>query len=281
MLNGVNMDVIEIIKDAFVFPSKDMKTLLIYVLLSLVAAGFSFFGTVVYVLGFVNPECFMWGGMAVIISLLIGWVMYGYLISVIKSGIERSDEVPGFEWWENFITGFNNFIVTIVYFVIPAFITLIVGYITNVYGNAMIVAQEIYLQATYSYMGSSSAIAFDAIYQALVNLLFSLTITITVAVVVFVIFSFLQTMAEARLANTGSLSEALNVFEAAKDIRRIGIGKVIILVLLVIIIVAVIEMIFSALFSIIPILSILSIIIAPYLAFFAQRAVGLLYSDIA
>ncbi len=88
-------------------------------------------------------------------------------------------------------------------------------------------------------------------------------------------------MAEARLANTGSLSEALNVFEAAKDIRRIGIGKVIILVLLVIIIVAVIEMIFSALFSIIPILSILSIIIAPYLAFFAQRAVGLLYSDIA
>jgi len=145
----------------------------------------------------------------------------------------------------------------------------------------MIVAQEIYLQAAYSYMGSSSAIAFDAIYQALVNLLFSLTITITVAVVVFVIFSFLQTMAEARLANTGSLSEALNVFEAAKDIRRIGIGKVIILVLLVIIIVAVIEMIFSALFSIIPILSILSIIIAPYLAFFAQRAVGLLYSDIA
>ena len=49
MLNGVNMEVMEIIKDAFVFPSKDMKTLLIYVLLSLVAAGFSFFGTVVYV----------------------------------------------------------------------------------------------------------------------------------------------------------------------------------------------------------------------------------------
>ena len=75
MLNGVNMDVIEIIKDSFVFPSKDMKTLLIYVLLSLVAAAFSFFGTIVYVLGFLNPECFMWGGMAVVISLLIGWVI--------------------------------------------------------------------------------------------------------------------------------------------------------------------------------------------------------------
>ncbi len=281
MLNGVNMDVIEIIKDSFVFPSKDMKTLLIYVLLSLVAAAFSFFGTIVYVLGFLNPECFMWGGMAVVISLLIGWVMYGYLISVIKSGIERSDEVPGFEWWDNFITGFDNFIVTIVYFIIPAFITLIVGYATDIFGNFMILCQEIYLQSQHIYTGASSTILVDAISQAFVNLLFSITITITVAIIVFIIFSFLQTMAEARLANTGSLSEALNVLEAAKDIKRIGIGKVIILVLLVIIIVAVIEMIFSALFSIVPILSILSIIITPYLAFFAQRAVGLLYSDIA
>ena len=223
----------------------------------------------------------MWGGMAVIISLLIGWVMYGYLISVIKSGIEQSDEVPGFEWWENFITGFNNFIVTIVYFVIPAFITVIVGYMTNVFGNAMIVIQGIYLQVANAYMGSSSAIAVDAISQAFINLVFSLTITITVAIIVFIIFSFLQTMAEARLANTGSLSEALNVLEAAKDIKRIGIGKVIILVLLVIIIIGIVEMIFSALFTILPILSILSIIITPYLAFFAQRAVGLLYSDIA
>ena len=105
----------------------------------------------------------------------------------------------------------------------------------------------------------------------------SLAVTITVALVVFLIFSFLQTMAQARLANTDSLSEALNVFEAAKDIKRIGIGKVIIVILLIIVIVAVIEMALSA----IPFLSILSVIISPYLAFFTQRAVGLLYSDIA
>ena len=44
-----------------------------------------------YVLGFVSPECFLWGGIAVIISMLIGWVLSGYLISVIKSGIELDD----------------------------------------------------------------------------------------------------------------------------------------------------------------------------------------------
>ncbi|WP_296872459.1 DUF4013 domain-containing protein, partial [uncultured Methanobrevibacter sp.] len=212
-----------------------------------------------------------------IVSMLIGWVLAGYLISIIKSGIELDDEVPGFEWWENFITGFNNFIVTIVYFIIPAFIVVVVGYLTNIYGNFMIIANEVMSQAQNVYMGNSTFILSEAASQAIANLMISLSITIMVALVLFVIFSFLQTMAQARLANTGSLGEALNVVEAAKDIRRIGVGKVIVVILLIIIIIAVIEMILSS----VPFLAILSIIISPYLLFFAQRAVGLLYSDIA
>lgn len=281
MLNGVNMDVIEIIKDAFLFPSKNVKMLLIYELLAIVAGAFAIGGTVAYVLGFVNPELFMWGGMAVIVSMLIGWILSGYLITVVKSGIERDDEVPEFEWWENFSTGFDNFIVSIVYYVIPAFITVFVGFLTNIPGNLMAFAQEFYLQVIHVYMGTATTIAFDALAPAMVNLAISLATTLTVGIVVFVIFAFLHTMAEARLANTGSLSEALNVFEAAKDIMRIGLSKVILVILLVIIIASIIEMIFSAIYSFVPILSILSIIITPYLLFFVQRAVGLLYSDIA
>ncbi|WP_405307328.1 DUF4013 domain-containing protein [Methanobrevibacter sp.] len=275
------MDVIEIIKDAFVFPSKDIKILVIYVLLSVLAGAFSFIGTFVYILGVIIPECFMWGGMAVIVSMLIGWILSGYLISVIKSGIELDDKVPGFEWWDNFITGFNNFIVTIVYFIIPAFIVAVVGYITNVFGNFMIIAREIISLAQNVYMGHSTVLVSDAMAHAFANLVVSLAVTFTVAIVLFVIFSFLQTMAQARLANTGSLSEALNVFEAVKDIARIGVSKVIIIVLLIIVIVAVVEMILSTFISFSPVLSILSIIVTPYMTFFAQRAVGLLYSDIA
>ena len=274
---GDNMDVIEIIKDAFVFPSKNIKILLIYVVLALLAGAFSVGGTLVYILGFITPECFMWGGIAFIVSLVIGWLLSGYLISVVKSGIDLDDEVPEFEWWKNFNTGFDNFIVSIVYFIIPAFIVLVVGFLTNVFGNILVVAQGIVLQTANVYTGSSNIFLSDALSQAIANLIVSLAVTITVALVVFLIFSFLQTMAQARLANTDSLSEALNVFEAAKDIKRIGIGKVIIVILLIIVIVAVIEMALSA----IPFLSILSVIISPYLAFFTQRAVGLLYSDIA
>jgi hypothetical protein len=246
-----------------------------------VASAFAIIGPVVYILGFVTPECFLWGGLAVVISMLIGWVLSGYLISVIKSGIDLDDNVPDFVWWDNFNTGFDNFIVSIVYFIIPAFIVVVVGYLTNIYGNMAVLAQEILSQTLNVYIGASTTIAFEAISQAMANLIVSLSITVSVAVVLFLIFSFLQTMAEARLANTGSLTEALNVFESAKDISRIGVGKVIILIVLVFIIVGIIEMIFSAIFNVVPILSILSIFISPYLVFFAQRAVGLLYSDIA
>lgn len=275
------MEIIEIIKDALVFPSENVGTFLIFAVLSILASAFSAIGVLVYALGVVNAELFLWGGLAAVIAMVIGWVMSGYLISVIKSGIELDDEVPEFEWWENFTTGFNNFIVSIVYFVIPAFIVVVVGYLTNVFGNIMLVATEITSQTQNVYLGASTAIAADVIAQAFINLAVSLAVTLTVAFILFVIFSFLQTMAEARLANTGSLSEALNVFEAAKDIKRIGVGKVISVILLIIIVAGVIHVILSAIFSILPILSILSIVVTPYLLLFTQRAVGLLYSDIA
>ena len=88
-------------------------------------------------------------------------------------------------------------------------------------------------------------------------------------------------MAEARLANTDSLGEALNVPEAFKDIGRIGWGKVIAVLFLVFIIIAVINSVISGLNYYIPGISIVSIILTPYLVFFASRATGLLYSDIA
>ncbi|MBQ9160976.1 MAG: DUF4013 domain-containing protein [Methanobrevibacter sp.] len=275
------MDVMNIIKDSFVFPSKNIKLLLIFELLSIIAGAFSVIGTIVYVLGFITPECFMWGGIAVIVSMVIGWILSGYLISVIKSGIELDDDVPEFEWWDNFNNGFNYFIVSIVYYIIPAVIVVVVGYLTNIFGNVLAVAQEVIAQGMNIFMGTTTVFVSEAMAQAMVNLAVSLAITATIAVILFVIFSFLQTIAGARLANTGSLTEALNIFESAKDIKRIGVGKVIILILLVIIIIAVIEAILSAIYSYVPILSILSIIITPYLIFFAQRAVGLLYSDIA
>ena len=88
-------------------------------------------------------------------------------------------------------------------------------------------------------------------------------------------------MGQARLANTGSLGNALNVIEAAKDIPRIGVAKVLALIILVVVIGVVIQGIVGYLTNQIPQISIISVVITPYLIFFTQRAYGLLYSDIA
>jgi hypothetical protein len=89
-------------------------------------------------------------------------------------------------------------------------------------------------------------------------------------------------MAEARLANTGSLREALNIYEALKDIKRIGVGKFALIVILIGILFVIIEILLLIAISYYPFLFIIVyIVLTPYQILVSQRAIGLLYSDIA
>ena len=133
----------------------------------------------------------------------------------------------------------------------------------NAPANATVVAEKIVPQSTLVGLGNA------------------MIITGIVAFVLFLIFMFIQTMGESRLANTGSLGDALNIPEAFKDIGRIGWGKVIAVVILIFLVTAVINIIISGLNSYISGIGIISIVVTPYLMFFAARATGLLYSDIA
>ena len=278
----MNMNITEIIKDAFLFPSKNTGRFAIYLLLSVLMVGFALGGAFTYAFGFIDAENYLTGGIYLIISMLVGFIISGYHIKVIKSGTELDDNVPVFELYENFMTGFDNFIVSLAYFIIPALIVLLIAFDTNLFGNAIEVVKEVVLQIFNVYiMDSSIEIALTAISLVLTDFLNSLAITITVALVVFLIFSIIQLMAEARLANTGSLREALNIFEAVKDIFRIGVGKVIILLLAVVVIIAIIEIILMIALTFYPfLLSVICIILTPYMVLVSQRALGLLYSDI-
>ena len=113
------------------------------------------------------------------------------------------------------------------------------------------------------------------------NFLVSLTIVGCVALLLYIIFLVIQIMASARLANTNSLSEALNIVESFKDIGRIGWGKVIASIIIIVIINFVINLVISIIDIYVPAFSIVSIVIVPYLLFFFARVIGLLYSDIA
>ena len=277
------MNILGIIKDSFLFPSKNTGRFAIYLLLSVLAEGLIIGGLFTYGLGIFNGENYLLGGIYIIISMLIGFIICGYHIKVIKSGIELDNEVPVFELFENFMTGFDNIVVSIVYFIIPALIVIVVALDRNLFGNAVAIIEEIFSQIlNVLIMDATVNTALNAISHTVDIFLGSLAITLAAAFIIFLIFSILQTIAEVRLANTGSLKEALNIFETLKDIKRIGVGKVILLLLLLAVIIGIIEIILTFVFSYYMFLvAVIYIIITPYLALVTQRAFGLLYSDIA
>ena len=277
------MNITEIIKDAFLFPSKNMERFAVYLVLSVLMTVFILGGTLVYPWGFFNVDNYAIGGIYLVIALVIGFFISGYHLKVIKSGIELDDEVPVFELGENFLGGFEITIISVFYFIIQAFIIAVAVLATNVFGNAIATVQEIRLQIfNVFFMVNSADIAVDAISNAVFNFIISLAITIAVALIVFLIFSTLQSASQARLANTDSLKDALDIFEALKDIKRIGIVKVLLLVLLVLVIIAVMGVIFIILFNYLPLaVSVIYIILVPYIALAIQRLIGLAYSDIA
>lgn len=278
------MEILDIIKEAFIFPTQNLEKLAIYIVLTFIVSLLIAGGFVFTVLSFMDASYLaIIGVILFIVGFVLSFIVSGYQIGVLKTGIDLVDEAPSFDWKNDLITGIKLLIVSIVYLIIPAIIVFIIGLITNVPGNIANVAKEAALSpANATAMANSTGVTLNAVSQSTMSALAtSITITAFVAAVLFIIFAFIQAMGQARLANTGDLGDALNIPEAAKDITRIGIGKVIAVFLLIFIVIAVITGILSYISGEIPQLSILSIIVTPYLAFFTQRASGLLYSDIA
>lgn len=277
------MEIIDIIKESFVYPSNDLAKLAIYIAFTFVSTILVFLGILLLGMGLTQSAIYAVIGIILFIgAIVVAFILSGYLISIVKSGINHDENLPEFQWKENLITGVKYLVVNIVYFIIPAIIVLIVGGITNLFGLSADVFSKM-ATASMNAQANTTAVAVSNVVPQSTLASFGTAIAITgiVAVILFLIFLFIETMAESRLANTDSLGDALNIPEAFKDIGRIGWGKVIAVVFLIFIIIAVINSVISGLNYYIPGISIISIVVTPYLTFFASRATGLLYSDIA
>lgn len=278
------MEITEIIKEAFIFPSQNLEKLAIYIVLTFVLALLAVFGVITALLG-INDGSFYFvlTFILLILGIIVALIITGYQVGVLKSGIDHDESAPSLELKNDFITGLKMLAVSIVYFIIPAIVGWIMVFITNIPGQIIDIVQKTavsHANAT-AVAGSSSTVVTGVSDAAINSLAGSITVSALVTLVVFIIFAFLQAMGESRLANTGDLGEAINIPEAFRDITRIGVGKVLAVILLIVIIILVIQAILGYLYGQIPYLSILGIIVTPYLAFFSQRAIGLLYSEIA
>ncbi|WP_407422933.1 DUF4013 domain-containing protein [Methanobrevibacter sp.] len=276
------MEIMEIIKEGMIFPSNDFAKLAIFIVFTVVAVLLAAVGFVLIAVGIADSAIWLILGIIVLIAaLILGFIIIGYQVSIIKSGIDHTERAPEFVWKENMIIGVKYLIVNIVYYIIPAIIVLIIAWATNLFG----MAQTMFIKMMNASMAApaNTTVVFENVVPQSLIISFGTTLAIVmiIAFVLFVIFAFIETMGQSRLANTGSLGDALNIPEAFKDIGRIGYGKVIAVIILIFVIMAVINAVISGLNSYINGFGILSIIVTPYLIFFSSRATGLLYSDIA
>ena len=238
------MDVGSIIGDALAYPLNNIKALVIYIILGIIASVIG--GT--SILGLAGAAStkgisgFTFGGLGLlgfIIFILLLFLIQGYALDIIKFGIERRKDSPGIDFARQIANAIKLIVVDVVYYIVPAVIIFILGlFLRN----------------------------------------WILTI---ISLILIIMFALAEFMARCRLAKTDDLGDALAIGEAIRDISRVGIGKLLATVILVVIIGILIVFIIGIIGGLNQTVgNILLGIAVVYLIFFYHRAIGLLYSDV-
>lgn len=185
-----------------------------------------------------------------IIAVLFSIVMLGYSINVIKKGIDNSNEIPDFDFANNFVDGLKLMLIGFVYFIIPLIITLVLLFV------------------------------FGAIGSGLNQVVGSLGIWALIAVIIFIIFGIFAIVAQARFAISHSISDALSIGEVFEDVKRIGILKIILFLIVVSILISVLALIL-AIITVIPVIGvmIIDLLLGGFIFLFLNYGIGLLYAE--
>ena len=236
------MEIMEIMSDALVYPINNIKALAVYIVLGIIA-GVCAAGTIAGFFAGVTLNNIFAGGIGafgLLLTILIVLLIAGYELDIIKYGIERKPNAPNIDVARQIVNACKVVVVDVVYYIIPLIISAIIGFVL---GKGII----------------------PTIIVMLISIIFSIT----------------AYMSKCRLAKTENLSDGLAIGEALRDISRVGIVKIVAVVALSTIIMVIILAIITAILNWnTTIGGILMGVFFVYLAFFTNRAVGLLYSDV-
>ena len=236
------MNISEIISDALVYPFNNIKALVIYIILGIIAGIVAGSTIVAMAAGIAANNTLAAAGTGIIgliIALIISFVISGYGLDLIKYGINRDAGSPGLDFMRQFVNGVKLLVVNIVYFIVPIIISAILAVIFQHWLSGIISA------------------------------------------ILFIIFALAAIMGQCRLAKTEELGNALAIGEAIGDISRVGILKLIVFIIVVFIIAFIITFIVMAITNWnATVGGILMGILSVYLTFFVARATGLLYSNV-
>ena len=236
------MGIGDIIGDAIAYPFSNIKALVLYAILGIIAGLIGGAALLSIAASFTSKGLagFAFSGLSIvgiIILILVIFLIEGYALDIVKFGIERRADSPGIDFGRQVSNAIKLIIVSIVYYIIPAIIILVLG---------------LFLR--------------DWI----------LTIISVILIIVFALANF---MAKCRLAKTDNLGDALAIGEAIGDISRVGIGNLLITVIVVFVILMIIAFIVAIFMGLNQYLGgIILGFAGVYFVFFYNRVIGLLYS---
>ncbi len=276
------MNISELFKNSFKYPTKDWGKVLILGLLIIglfilmIIAGISLLFAQVIPIAIIFV-------IALIFAIIVGLIYSGYGLSVIRETIfnknvaidDQEESLPEFKWSDNIVDGLKVLVLNIVYMIIPVIITLVLAYALGVFSEFASINQSLNIyNQTGAYLPNSIATGY------MVSNGYAVAIVNTVAAILSVIFSLFAFIAMAKLAESGKLGSIIKFREINDTISRIGWGNYIVWFILLYIIVVVISFI-AALIIFIPIIGfiIYLLIIPSFLTLFQSRSIGLIYNE--
>lgn len=237
------MGVGDIIGDALAYPFSNIKALVLYVVLGIIAgiiggasilsiaAAFSSQGLAGYAFSGLSI-------VGIIVFILVLFLIEGYGLDIIKYGIEGRADSPGIDFGRQVSNAVKLIVVSVVYYIVPAIIIFVLGLFLKDW------------------------------------------ILIILSIILVIVFALANFMAKCRLAKSDSLGEALAIGEAIGDISRVGFGKIIATVVVIVIILVIVAFIIGLISNWNSTIgSVLLGIFSVYFVFFYNRAIGLLYGE--
>ena len=237
------MNIGEIFGDSLGYPFRNIKALVLYVVLGIIVGllGGTTILTAALAMFSKGALSFTFAGLGIvglIVTIIVVLLIDGYALDIVKFGIERREDGPGIDIGRQVVNAIKLVIVDIVYYVVPIIIAIVLGLFLRNW------------------------------------------IMIIISIILFFVFTFADLMAHCRLAKTDSLGDALAIGEAIGDISRVGFGKIIATVIVIFIILLIIAVIIAFITNMNNTIgSILLGIFSVYFVFFYNRAIGLLYSE--
>ena len=256
------MNMGEIIKDSLRYPFSDWKKFLI-------------FGFIIYISYIVRELAHFTGSIVTlffilsIIGILIGFLVLGYELRIIKSSIAGMIELPKFNLWSQmFIDGFKVYIIHLFYLT-PILLSLLLflGSIKGIINPSILDFIDTYLNEVIRTIISGNfytSTNWDLFYIAILYLFLIMPI---------------QYMALANMAkNNNKLSAAFKFNKIFNKISNIGLKNIIIFYMITIIPFMIIVYVEYSHYVNSIIAFVISFIAAPYFAIYLYRLVGLFYN---